>query len=438
MPTPASIVCDRNVPAPMRDGSVLYADLYRPAGRGGIPSFSSAPPTATMVSPRSRSRGREGYVVVPGHARAVAIGGRFQRLHERARRRFRHLRLDTEQPWSNGRIGMVGGSYVGATQWQAALAGRPVCKRSSRTSPRPITTRAGAIRAARSSWSFEDLGTRPGHQQRRSDRGGEPGAGVEKERLDDRIDHTDADFDIMPLPGDPLLAEVAPYYEEWLAHPDDGRSGTSTRSTAITARSTCRCSTPAAGTTSFSAARSPTSGDEGGRKNRDGAQSGPSADRAVEPHIGRQTPDRQVRPGRSGHAARGRSRRPLPPLLRPPPARHRQRSRRGAAGSIFMMGHNRWHLEHEWPLARRVHVEFFFLPAETRTRATATAHSPETPGDGSRPDHFVYDPLNPVPTQGRRALLRRLSNPGGQYDQSESRCGRTCSATRRAAGDRWR
>ena len=32
------------------------------------------------------------------------------------------------QPWSNGKIGMVGGSYRGIVQWKAALSGNPHLK----------------------------------------------------------------------------------------------------------------------------------------------------------------------------------------------------------------------------------------------------------------------------------------------------------------------
>ena len=32
------------------------------------------------------------------------------------------------QPWSNGKVGMVGGSYVGIVQWKAALLNNPHLK----------------------------------------------------------------------------------------------------------------------------------------------------------------------------------------------------------------------------------------------------------------------------------------------------------------------
>src|SRR6185436_15125604 len=32
------------------------------------------------------------------------------------------------QPWSNGKVGMIGGSYVGIVQWKAALTNNPHLK----------------------------------------------------------------------------------------------------------------------------------------------------------------------------------------------------------------------------------------------------------------------------------------------------------------------
>ena len=54
-------------------------------------------------------------------------------------------------PYSNGKVGMFGGSYVGATQMLAAMPNRLTWSPSFLTSPRRSITRAGLTRAAR--WS---------------------------------------------------------------------------------------------------------------------------------------------------------------------------------------------------------------------------------------------------------------------------------------------
>ena len=45
MPDSVSIRVETNQPAMMRDGAMLYADVYRPDGPGPFPTSSSAPPT---------------------------------------------------------------------------------------------------------------------------------------------------------------------------------------------------------------------------------------------------------------------------------------------------------------------------------------------------------------------------------------------------------
>ena len=72
---------------------------------------------------------------------------------------------------------------------------------------------------------------------------------------------------------------------------------------------------------------------------------------------------------------------------------------------IFVMGENRWRDEREWPLARTRYTPYYF---GSRGRANTaggdgTLH-PRAPGDDP-PDHFVYDPADPVPTRGGNTLI---------------------------------
>ena len=52
------------------------------------------------------------------------------------------------QPWSNGKVGMTGISYLGAVQCAAAISGRPTWRRSSTPKPRRTTTRTASGTAA--------------------------------------------------------------------------------------------------------------------------------------------------------------------------------------------------------------------------------------------------------------------------------------------------
>lgn len=86
----------------------------------------------------------------------------------------------------------------------------------------------------------------------------------------------------------------------------------------------------------------------------------------------------------------------------------------GSPVKIFVMGANVWRDEQEWPLARAV---------ETRLYLSSGGNANTLHGDGvlspkaeaSAPDHFIYNPANPVRTHGGNALgLTLLAGPRDQ------------------------
>jgi putative CocE/NonD family hydrolase len=83
---------------------------------------------------------------------------------------------------------------------------------------------------------------------------------------------------------------------------------------------------------------------------------------------------------------------------------------------IFVMGENRWRDEREWPLARTNYIKLFL---HSRGRANSTrgdgALSFEVPRDEPA-DEYLYDPNDPVPTRGGTTL----GLPPGVFDQSQN------------------
>ena len=66
---------------------------------------------------------------------------------------------------------------------------------------------------------------------------------------------------------------------------------------------------------------------------------------------------------------------------------------------IFVMGRNQWRDEQEWPLARTRYAPLYLrslmgMPTQLRGTGGSTSRSPETE---DLPDHFTYDPSDPVP-----------------------------------------
>jgi putative CocE/NonD family hydrolase len=72
---------------------------------------------------------------------------------------------------------------------------------------------------------------------------------------------------------------------------------------------------------------------------------------------------------------------------------------------IFVMGVNRWRDEQEWPLARTRYTPYYLHGGGRANSASGDGLlSPATPGEES-PDRFVYDPGDPVPTRGGNTLI---------------------------------
>jgi len=72
---------------------------------------------------------------------------------------------------------------------------------------------------------------------------------------------------------------------------------------------------------------------------------------------------------------------------------------------IFVMGENRWRDEHEWPLARTRYAPYYLHSGGAANRARGDgALSPRAPADEPS-DHFTYDPADPVPTHGGNTLI---------------------------------
>src|SRR4051794_31963231 len=127
MHAPFSVSVESGVRVPMRDGVNLIADLYHPATPGKYPVIlqRTAYGRITNAGFAIRAAG-EGYAVLLLDIRGrFDSEGEFHTFINEQRDGFDTCEWICAQPWSNGRIGMFGSSYLGLTQWQAALAGAP-------------------------------------------------------------------------------------------------------------------------------------------------------------------------------------------------------------------------------------------------------------------------------------------------------------------------
>ena len=71
---------------------------------------------------------------------------------------------------------------------------------------------------------------------------------------------------------------------------------------------------------------------------------------------------------------------------------------------IFVMGENRWRDEDDWPLPNTKYISYY-LHSEGNANIKNGFLSKEKSQKALSSDHFVYDPMNPVPTLGGQVIL---------------------------------
>jgi hypothetical protein len=120
-----------NVATPMRDGVVLQANVFRPPGAARFPTILLRTPynKGNAITPNFLAFVNHGYAVMVQDVRGrYASGGRFEPIDQELRDGDDTLNWIARQPWSDGAIGMYGGSYLGIAQWKAALSRNPHLK----------------------------------------------------------------------------------------------------------------------------------------------------------------------------------------------------------------------------------------------------------------------------------------------------------------------
>ncbi|MER6184913.1 CocE/NonD family hydrolase [Streptomyces sp. NPDC001652] len=130
----AEILIEFDVPAEMRDGTVLRADVYRPGGTGPwpvllarLPYGKQTPMMGVVLDPLAAAR--RGFLVVIQDTRGrFASEGEWEPWSYEERDGYDTVRWAAALPGSNGSVGMIGGSYFGNTQWMAALSKPPELK----------------------------------------------------------------------------------------------------------------------------------------------------------------------------------------------------------------------------------------------------------------------------------------------------------------------
>ena len=129
-----AVTVELDVPATMRDGTVLRANVYRPAGDGPwpvlltrLPYGKDLPGGTALLDPVQATR--RGYMVVVQDTRGrFTSGGEWEPFRCEAEDGYDTVAWAAGLPGADGQVGMYGASYFGNTQWMAAIEQPPALK----------------------------------------------------------------------------------------------------------------------------------------------------------------------------------------------------------------------------------------------------------------------------------------------------------------------
>jgi putative CocE/NonD family hydrolase len=120
---------ERHKAVPMRDGVILYADVYMPAAPGKYPTIVTRTPYGSQrdaVHQNMMKFAQRGYAVVVQDVRGrYESDGKWEPFRDEAKDGYDTIEWAATQPFSNGKVATQGGSYLGHNQWQAASLNPP-------------------------------------------------------------------------------------------------------------------------------------------------------------------------------------------------------------------------------------------------------------------------------------------------------------------------
>ena len=119
------VTTEENVPMKTRDGVTLYADVVRPDSAERFPVLLSRTPYgktgATDPNGPNSLYAQYGYVSVTQDCRGrFASEGEYDTIFQEAADGYDAVEWAARLPWSNGRVGTTGQSYLGLTQYLIA------------------------------------------------------------------------------------------------------------------------------------------------------------------------------------------------------------------------------------------------------------------------------------------------------------------------------
>jgi putative CocE/NonD family hydrolase len=385
-----------SVPIAMRDGVRLSTNVFLASERARVPAILLRTPygKGADITPYYQAFVEHGYAIVVEDVRGrYESEGAFQPLTQEVHDGDDTLNWIARQSWSNGKIGMMGGSYVGGVQWKAALANNPhlkaifpVVSGNDDYRDRYYST-GGALKLGhRLGWMAENLRA-PGY-------------------------HQDFSQFVLHLPVRSAdlaaLGWVSPMYQEVMEHPSFDAFWRAI--SPMEQLDKVRVPVFAVGGWYDGSVQSDLEAFTALRK-RSGVNRvlvGPWAHNMSVPFehanfgAGAHVPVRELQMEWFDQWLMGRD----SPLLSKPPVK------------IFVMGSNIWREEREWPLSDARPKSFYLESAgAANSLAGDGVLGDKPPRKATAADQFVFDPYSPVPTRGGAVCCNPKVFPWGPMDQ---------------------
>ena len=402
----------------MRDNVRLDTNVFYPAGSGRFPTVLVRTPygKGADLPAGYQSFINHGYAVVMQDVRGrYGSGGLFDVLNQEGPDGYDTLNWIAAQPWSDGKVGMIGGSYLGIAQWRVALLNNPHLKAIF-----PVVSGSDEYLDR---YYSEGGAMKLGHRLLWMSQNLTP-AGTAKPKFSDYIYH------LPPRTADrSATRRTLGFYQTILNHPtyDSFWKNLSVRENIE------RVHVPVfsvggwydnfaeSDLNAFAALHKL----YGRLDDKHRIMIGPWAHNMSTPFPGVTYGDDSSSPIRSyqiewfDHWLKGA---PEDALRFSPEKWHAVRAEVDEAPvHIFVMGVNRWRDEPDWPLARARNTALYLASESAANGLSGDGLLQWKPDRARTPDassdSFVYDPRNPVPTRGGAVCCDPKIFPWGPIDQ---------------------
>lgn len=389
------VAVERDVQVKMRDGVVLRADIFRPKADGKFPVLLERTPYNKQGEDIGWRAAPRGYVVIVQDVRGrYTSEGEWYPFKNESNDGYDTVEWAAALPYSNGKVGMFGGSYVGATQMLAAIAHPPhlagICPEVTASNYHDGWTYQGG---AFEQW-FNESWT----------------SGLAQDTFNRKVQRSSNALNgiwKLPLSAYPLFvpgpsesdstAALAPYFLDWLSHPsyddfwkrwsiEDHFSEIQVPSLHIAAwydiflggsiRNYIGMKAQAANEDAKRGQRLLVAigGHAGSGRKIGDVDFGDAADLNIDDLI--LAWYEYLLKGVQNEFATNK------PV------------------KLFVMGTNEWRSEEDWPLARAVATKFYLHSSGKANSLRGDGSLSTTAPRSESPDQYVYDPANPVPTAG--------------------------------------